>query len=167
MVIGEALGKDEVKQGLTFCGPAGKVLDKIWETVGWDTNTDWILCNTCSCRPIAEPGSGRENLAPDDTHKAACRPLLDRLITLVKPRIIVLVGGTAAINFFPELKGIPVSKIVGTVRHHPGYDMPFFICYHPSYVLRQQHMKNYPELRQTIIKHMEDLKNLTIELESE
>lgn len=95
MLIGEAPGRFEDAQSEPFVGPAGKLLDKIFAAVDWDTNKDWYLTNVVLCRPIAEKGSGKENLTPRSTQKARCRPFLDRQIELIQPRIIVTIGGVA------------------------------------------------------------------------
>ena len=98
MIIGEAPGKDEDSTRKPFTGPAGRLLDRIWRSVGLDTN-DWYLSNILLCRPIAPHGYGKQNLTPKAEQKKRCKPYLWQQIWLLNPEIIVTLGthATAAL----------------------------------------------------------------------
>lgn len=94
MLIGESPGLVENNTRKSFTGPAGRLMDRIWASVGMSID-DWYLTNTILCRPIAPDGSGKQNLTPKMEQKRRCRPFLDLQIGLIKPRIIVTVGAIA------------------------------------------------------------------------
>jgi len=94
MIIGEAPGKDEDSTRQPFTGPAGRLMDRIWASVGMDTN-DWYLTNTVLCRPIAPREHHKQNLTPKVEQRQRCSPFLDQQIWLLRPRLIVTVGATA------------------------------------------------------------------------
>jgi uracil-DNA glycosylase len=97
MIVGEAPGKHEDAKGMPFTGPAGQLLDQIWASAGMNTN-DWYITNMVHCRPIAEKGSGKENLTPKTTQLERCRPYVDEEIRLLKPKLIVTIGAIATAN---------------------------------------------------------------------
>ena len=104
MIIGEAPGKDEDSTRQPFTGPAGRLMDRIWQSVGMDTN-DWYLTNVVLCRPVAPKGSGKQNFTPKKDQRDRCRPFLDQQIMMIRPRLIVTVGAvaTAAILGKPSI----------------------------------------------------------------
>ena len=129
MLIGEAPGFYEDKQGKPFVGKAGQLLDKIFASVGLTRDKDVYICNTIKCRPP-------ENRNPLPEEKEACREYLKSQIDIIQPRIILLCGNVAVQSFLPNLGGI--TKIRGKwyqggeIVHHANL-MPIF---HPSYLLR-------------------------------
>lgn len=94
MIIGEAPGKDEDSTRQPFTGPAGRLLDRIWASVGMDTN-DWYLTNVVLCRPVAPSGYGKQNLTPKADQKKICNPYMWQQIQLLNPAIIVALGAHA------------------------------------------------------------------------
>lgn len=94
MIVGEAPGKEEDSRRSPFTGPAGRLLDKIWASVGMETD-HWYLTNVVLCRPYSPKGSGKENFTPKAEQRKKCRPYLDRQIELVQPKIIVTLGAVA------------------------------------------------------------------------
>jgi len=168
MVIGKAPGKNEDKEGLPFVGKAGKLFDEMFKEGGWDTNTDFYVTNTIKCRPVAERGSGKENLTPTTAQRAACRPYIQHEIRVINPRMVVLLGATAVKSILPELKNKKMGELVGRIHYSDEFpSQTFFIMYHPSYLLRKQHTAEYKILRPMVINHMETLKQLIEELEDE
>ncbi len=104
LFIGEAPGKNENETGIPFCGRAGKKLDKMIEYMGL-SEMDWTVINTVKCRPP-------ENRRPKASEIECCRPFLIAQITLLDPKIIVLLGNTAEKSYFLENKlewGVPVE----------------------------------------------------------
>jgi DNA polymerase len=129
MFVGEAPGADEDEQGVPFVGRAGKLLTQIIEAIGYKRE-DVFIGNINRCRP---PG----NRAPEPAEAAVCKPFLFREIAVVKPRVIVVLGATAAQNLL-ETK-VPIGKLRGQFHEHLGVKvMPTF---HPAYLLRDPHKK--------------------------
>lgn len=126
MLIGEAPGFYEDKQGLPFVGKAGQLLDKIFESVGLSRQKDVYICNTIKCRPP-------ENRDPSTEEKSACREYLDAQIEILKPKIILLCGRIALTSMIDTPLGI--TKVRGKWYDGPNGAkmMPIF---HPSYLLR-------------------------------
>ena len=133
MLIGEAPGEDEDRQGKPFVGASGQLLDKMLGSIGLDRTTTYIS-NVIFWRP---PG----NRSPTDAELAACLPFVERHIALVKPKILVLLGGVAAKTILRTKDGI--TRIRGRwvdyrpVGENSGDVIPCLPVYHPSYLLRQ------------------------------
>lgn len=98
MIVGEAPGGEEDRQGLPFVGPAGKLLNLMLNSIGLDRDQVYFT-NILPWRP---PG----NRSPTDSEIAACLPFVKRHIELVTPKILVLVGGTAAKTLLDKSQGI-------------------------------------------------------------
>ncbi|MEO7540311.1 MAG: uracil-DNA glycosylase [Pyrinomonadaceae bacterium] len=129
MFVGEAPGADEDLQGVPFVGRAGQLLTKIIEGIGMQRG-DCFIGNINRCRP---PG----NRAPEPAEAAICKPFLFREIEAVKPRVIVVLGATAAQNLLQTK--VPISKLRGQFHDYLGVKvMPTF---HPAYLLRDPHKK--------------------------
>lgn len=130
MLIGEAPGADEDKQGKPFVGRAGKLLNEFLKLAGINRNEDLYIANTIKCRPP-------ENRKPAKEEKAACERFLRAQINTVKPKIIVLCGATAMESFLD--KKLKISKVRGEFFENiKGYEgIKFIPILHPSYLLRQ------------------------------
>ncbi len=129
MFCGEAPGADEDQQGFPFVGRAGQLLTKIIESIGLKRE-DVFIGNINRCRP---PG----NRAPEADETIACKPFLQREIAVVRPKVIVVLGATAAQNLL-ETK-VPIGKLRGHFHDYLGVKvMPTF---HPAYLLRDPHKK--------------------------
>ena len=129
MLIGEAPGFYEDKEGKPFVGKAGKLLDKIFESVGLTRKRDVYICNTVKCRP---PG----NRNPEIVEKEACWEYLKSQIDIIKPKIILLCGNVAVQSILGNIGGI--TKIRG--KWFKGgenvYGAKLMPIFHPSYLLR-------------------------------
>ena len=104
MLIGEAPGFYEDKEGKPFVGKAGQLLDKIFASVGLSREKDVYICNTLKCRPP-------ENRNPLPEEKEACWEYLKAQIDIIKPKIILLCGNVAVQSILPNIGGI--TKIRG------------------------------------------------------
>jgi DNA polymerase len=132
MLIGEAPGADEDREGLPFVGAAGKLLDRMLGAVGLDRTRVYIT-NILPWRP---PG----NRTPTPNEVAICLPFLRRHIELVAPRLLVLIGGTSASTLLGTSDGI--TRIRG--RWHlyrgdperPSPPIPTMPIYHSAFLLR-------------------------------
>lgn len=131
MLVGEAPGAEEDRRGLPFVGPAGRLLDLMLAAIGRDRDSARIA-NMLFWRP---PG----NRAPSPEEIALCRPFVDRHIALVRPKVLVCVGGVAAKSLLGRTEGI--GRLRG--RWHtfaPDEDsgeIPAAALFHPAYLLRQ------------------------------
>ena len=94
--IGEAPGKSENETGIPFYGRAGKKLDKMIEYMGL-SEKDWMVTNTVKCHPP-------ENRKPKINEIECCKPFLIAQITLLDPKIIILLGNTAEKILLPREK---------------------------------------------------------------
>jgi len=127
LIIGEAPGEQEDLSGLPFVGRSGQLLDKILESVGFDTNKDIYVCNTVKCRPP-------NNRVPTEIETTTCKPYLLEQIRLIDPKIILLTGATSLKSILGVKLGI--TKVRGQWYEWEGrLVMPIF---HPSYLLRNQ-----------------------------
>jgi DNA polymerase len=130
MLIGEAPGAEEDRQGLPFVGPSGQLLDRMLAAIGLDRRSVWIT-NVIFWRP---PG----NRSPTTTEVAVCQPFVERQIELLRPRHILFLGGSAARGLLDVTEG--VTKLRGrpfTYRPADGAPIPAGITFHPAYLLRQ------------------------------
>jgi uracil-DNA glycosylase len=129
MFVGEAPGADEDALGEPFVGRAGQLLSKIIEGIGL-TREDVFIGNINRCRPP-------NNRAPEPDETVTCKPFLLREIAVVRPKVIVVLGATAAHNLL-ETK-VPIGKLRGQFHDYQGCKvMPTF---HPAYLLRDPHKK--------------------------
>jgi len=129
MFIGEGPGEQEDKQGRPFVGPAGKLLDLLLKAL-MITEDQYYIGNIVKCRP---PG----NRVPIDDEVEQCLPFLRNQVALIKPKIIVCLGATAAKYIIR--KDISITQIRGQWIEKKGYwIMPTF---HPAALLRDQSKK--------------------------
>ncbi len=136
MLIGEAPGYNEDKQGEPFVGKAGQLLDKIFASVGLSRKENIYICNTIKCRPP-------ENRDPLPEEKEACRAFLDAQIEILKPRIILLCGKVALNSMLNTTTGI--TRVRGKWFEGP-YGSKMMPIFHPSYLLRNDsHEKGSPK----------------------
>lgn len=130
MLIGEAPGAEEDQQGLPFVGRSGQLLDKMLKSIGLDRTKDCYIANVVPWRP---PG----NRPPSQEEIAACLPFLKKHIALVKPKLLVLLGGVATKTILNTKEGI--VKVRGRVSFYEG--VPVIPTFHPSYLLRSPTQK--------------------------
>ena len=131
LIIGEAPGADEDRQGEPFVGRAGQLLNLMLEAIGFLRDQVYIA-NIIKCRP---PG----NRDPHIEEAAACQGYLHRQITLIEPDLILSVGRVSAHNLLDT--DLSVGKMRGRVhRFQPG-DIPLIVTYHPAYLLRRPQEK--------------------------
>ncbi|MHA6905039.1 uracil-DNA glycosylase family protein [Ralstonia syzygii subsp. celebesensis] len=125
MLIGEAPGEQEDRQGEPFVGQAGKLLDSMLRAIGLSRERGVFIANVLKCRP---PG----NRDPEPDEVAMCDPYLKSQIALVKPRVIIVLGRFAAQSLLQTQT--PVGKLRGKVHEVDG--VPVVVTYHPAYLLR-------------------------------
>jgi uracil-DNA glycosylase family 4 len=135
MIIGEAPGADEDRIGRPFVGRAGQLLDLMLEAIGLDRQSV-LITNVVYWRP---PG----NRTPTTAEIASCLPFVLRHIALVRPKLLVLSGGTAAGALLPPGPGITRLRGRWFDLAVPGLDQPVptLPMFHPSFLLRAPERK--------------------------
>ncbi|MGD2137508.1 MAG: uracil-DNA glycosylase [Gammaproteobacteria bacterium] len=126
LVIGEAPGAEEDRQGEPFVGRAGQLLTEMLLAIGF-RRADVYITNILKCRP-----PNNRNPLPDEV--ACCNDYLQQQIVLVDPVLILAVGGVAAHNLLQT--DAPVGKLRGRMHRYGEQGIPLFVTYHPSYLLR-------------------------------
>ncbi|WP_025099316.1 uracil-DNA glycosylase [Burkholderia sp. A1] len=125
MLVGEAPGENEDKQGEPFVGQAGKLLDSMLHALSLERSNNVYIANVIKCRP-----PGNRNPEPDEV--ARCEPYLQRQVALVKPKLIVALGRFAAQTLLKSDGSI--ASMRGRVHQYEG--VPVIVSYHPAYLLR-------------------------------
>ena len=149
MVIGEAPGENEDRQGQPFVGQAGKLLDAMLAAIGLSRQSDdapesvaasahlagaegqkglkrgVYIANVLKCRP-----PGNRNPQPDEI--AQCEPYLRRQVALVQPKVILAMGRFAVQSLLQTTE--PIGRLRGRVHQYQG--VPVIVTYHPAYLLR-------------------------------
>ncbi len=138
MFIGEAPGEEEDRQGKPFVGVSGQLFDRMLAAAGIARSGIYIS-NILFWRP---PG----NRTPTDAEIASCIPFVERHIALIKPKVLVLLGGVAAKTLLQTKEGITRLHGRWTTYSPPpesGVDaaLPCLPLYHPAYLLRQASAK--------------------------
>lgn len=135
MFIGEAPGGDEDRQGKPFVGLSGKLLDRMLQAIGHDRGSVYIT-NILFWRP---PG----NRQPTPQEIQQCLPFVVRHIELVRPAVLVLLGGTSAKTILNQTEGI--MRLRGRWFEYRSDEslpvIPALPTYHPAYLLRSPGQK--------------------------
>lgn len=136
MFIGEAPGVEEDQQGMAFVGKAGQMLTNMIKAMGFerdseDPNKAVFIADIVKCRPP-------DNRNPKAEEAQICLPFLKKQIDLLKPQVIVLLGGIA-LQFLFDIKGINQHR--GVWLDYQG--IPVMPTFHPDYLLRFEHQKTF------------------------
>jgi DNA polymerase len=151
MFVGEAPGADEDIQAEPFVGKAGQLLTKIIETMGLRRDSVYIA-NILKCRPDT-PGQASGNRKPTPEEMQTCIPFLHEQIDLIRPKVLVALGGTAVEGLLGKTVGI--MKLRGTWQTYRGISlMP---TYHPAFVLRNQALTEKRKVWEDMMMVMEKL----------
>jgi DNA polymerase len=131
MIVGEAPGNQEDKQGKPFVGPSGKLLEQILASVNLSTEQDVFITNAVFRLP---PGDGTSAVRKPTVEEIDYyKPYLSEIIRLIDPRIILLTGGVSMRSVLDEKK-LGITKVRGQWFERDGrWIMPIF---HPAYLLR-------------------------------
>ena len=135
LFLGEGPGAEEDRTGRPCVGRAGQLLDRMLAAIGLDRG-GVLISNVVYWRP---PG----NRTPSAAEIAACLPFVMRLVALVRPKILVLLGGTAAQALLPQGQGITRLRGRWFDLAVPGLDepVPTLPMFHPSFLLRTPERK--------------------------
>jgi DNA polymerase len=167
VIVGEAPGKEEDSRRKPFTGPAGQLMDRIWKSVEMDTE-DWYITNVVKCRPVAEKGSGKENLTPKSTQIERCQSYLDMEMRLLKPKLVVTIGAIATSNILgvskhfkmTEYRGKLYNALVGGWAEIPTRVFPMI---HPAAILHSKGNKEqYDQYVEWTKEDIQTLKDILI-----
>jgi DNA polymerase len=145
LVVGEAPGEDEDRQGEPFVGASGQLLDRMLAALQLTRSSEGdappaqrvYIANTLKCRPP-------RNRNPSAEEMAQCEPYLVRQIELLQPRIILALGKFAVQALLRSDE--PIGRLRGRVHRYQG--VPLVVTYHPAYLLRslQEKAKAWDDL---------------------
>ena len=132
LFVGGWPGAEEDVQGEPFVGQSGKLLDNMLAAIKLKPNQNVYITNIVKCYP---PG----NRTPEANEIAQCMPYLERQIQLIQPKLIVVLGETAALLLgydaaLPDLRG-KLHDYRGLSSHSLAKDIPLIITYHPTDLL--------------------------------
>ncbi|MFY9589335.1 uracil-DNA glycosylase family protein [Rickettsia endosymbiont of Halotydeus destructor] len=136
MLIGEAPGNNEDLKGIPFCGESGNLLDNMLLAIGVSRKDNAYITNTVFWRPPA-------NRQPTLEEVDICRPFVEKHIALINPKLIILVGSTAATSLLGKNAGITKIR-----QEYYSYTNKYLTApiqttaiFHPAYLLRQPMQK--------------------------
>lgn len=127
--VGEGPGRTEDETGRPFVGQAGELLTKILAAIGLSREQVYI-CNVVKCRPP-------QNRTPQYDEIAACVPYLHRQLELLRPKVILAMGNTAAQTLLNTKQSLGALRS----RMHRFRGVPVIVTYHPAALLRNPNWK--------------------------
>jgi DNA polymerase len=134
MFVGEQPGDQEDRTGHPFVGPAGKLLNSALERVGLDRHDVYVTNAVKHFKWVPDPqGKRRIHKTPNASEIRACHPWLDAELAVVKPRVVVALGATAAKALFGPTVRVTVQR--GRALPTPLAEAGF-VTMHPSAILR-------------------------------
>lgn len=145
MFIGEAPGKNEDDRGKPFVGAAGRILNEALENAGIQRSLVFIT-NVVKCRPP-------DNRIPEDDERIACRPYLDRQISLIAPKIICILGATA---YSSILGGKSITANRGKIVKKNG--QKYFVTIHPAAAIYNRNLRSV--LQNDLFKLFREIKSM-------
>lgn len=147
LIIGEAPGADEDKEGKPFVGKAGQLLTNMLRAIGL-AREEVFIANILKCRPP-------NNRDPKTQEIEKCSPYLRQQIDLIQPKIILALGRIAAQSLLNT--DMPIGRLRGKRYTFEDTDIPLIATYHPAYLLRspQQKRKAWDDLKLAV-----EIKNL-------
>ena len=125
LFVGEGPGAEEDQKGEPFVGQAGRLLDSMLAALSMRRDRNVYIANVVKCRPP-------NNRTPEPAEADACRPYLERQIALIRPKVIVALGKSAASLL------LATDATIGSLRgrEHRYRGTPLVVTYHPAYLLR-------------------------------
>ncbi len=153
MLVGEQPGDYEDRQGRPFVGPAGRLLDEALEEAGIDRSTVYVT-NAVKHFKWEARGKRRIHQKPNAREVSACKPWLEAEIAVVRPRVIVCLGATAAQSLLgPQFR---VSRQRGQLVESP-LAPKVMATVHPSSILRAQDVETREAERALFVKDLEKI----------
>lgn len=137
LLVGEAPGAQEDIEGRPFCGDSGKLLDLMLASIKLTREKNVFITNNIFWRPPA-------NRKPTNEELEICRPLLDKIIALINPKVIIAVGSVAAQNLTGH-KNMSMNDFrlnpINYQNRYMSHSVPVYTLFHPAYLLRQPSQK--------------------------
>lgn len=139
LIVGEAPGAEEDRQGLPFVGRAGQLLTEMLLAIGLQREQVFIA-NTLKCRPP-------NNRDPVFDEVSKCQPFLSRQVALIQPKVILALGRIAAQNLLNS--DLSLGRLRGRAHNYMATGIPVYVSYHPAYLLRspQEKAKAWQDLQ--------------------
>tara|TARA_B110000305_G_C19463041_1_gene655887 strand:- start:324 stop:1247 length:924 start_codon:yes stop_codon:yes gene_type:complete len=156
-LCGEAPGAEEEISGEPFVGPAGQLLDKMILGTGLSRDRVYIA-NIMNWRPQIPTEEGQEqigNRPPTAEEMAYCLPYLRAQLAIVKPKVIVALGASAAKAMLGQDRFKALGEIRGQWQDFDG--VPVMVTYHPNYILRNQSHRSKRAIWEDLLHVMEKL----------
>jgi len=159
MFVGEQPGDQEDRAGKPFVGPAGRILDETLKQVGIDRG-DVYVTNAVKHFKWEPRGTRRIHSKPSAREMAACKPWLTAELAVVKPKMVVCLGATAAQDLFgPKFR---ITRERGKIMEDTGIAPMVMATVHPSSILRapdhEAREKARREFREDLAKAAKHLK---------
>lgn len=135
LFVGEGPGFHEDQQGEPFVGRSGHLLDSMMAAMHMKRGDNVYIANVVKCRASNEFGKDRQ---PTEEEAAFCMPYLERQIDLIRPKIMVALGKTAACALLNTGREVTLGSLRNRthVFRVAGRRIPLIVTYHPSYLLR-------------------------------
>lgn len=136
LLVGEAPGASEDEQGIPFCGDSGKLLDAMLSAIDISRTTNAYITNTVFWRPPA-------NRRPTTEEIEICKPFVEKHIALINPKLIIVVGATAASSLLQTNEGMSYIRQNNYYYTNEYLKEPILTTalFHPAYLLRQPTQK--------------------------
>jgi len=160
--VGEQPGDQEDLAGKPFVGPSGQLLDQVLEEAGIDRKNDVYVTNAVKHFKFEQRGKRRLHSKPSAREVAACRPWLESEIKVIKPRIIVCLGATAAQSLLGS--AFRVTKHMGEVMENQPWAPWMMATYHPSALLR---MPDEAARREARVSFTNDMRKVAKKIQQE
>lgn len=140
MIVGEGPGATEDAKGIPFCGVSGELFNEILRCAGI-SRQECYWTNAIRCHPYG-------NRAPLQPELDACRPLLLAEIEIIKPKVIIMAGQTAARTLMGTTSSM--GSIAGKFTNING--IPAIAIYHPAAILRNKDLNpdRYMEYKKSV-----------------
>jgi len=154
--VGEQPGDQEDIAGQPFVGPAGKVFDAVLQEAGIAREKTYVT-NAVKHFKFEPRGKRRIHSKPNAGEVQACRWWLDRELGVIKPKLVVALGATAALSLLG--KAVPITKMRGQlVDREDGVKV--FLTIHPSFILRIRERDEAEAERARFLADMKAVKDL-------
>ncbi|NNC24428.1 uracil-DNA glycosylase [Salinisphaera sp. USBA-960] len=132
LIVGEAPGAEEDRQGEPFVGRSGRLLDQMLAEIDCSRTSNVFITNICKFRPP-------DNRDPTAAEVAADWPILERQIELMAPKLVVATGRVAAQTLLAST--VSLGRLRGQRHRYPGRDLDVIVTYHPAFLLRSPQQK--------------------------